>query len=162
MRRRERGGRGGRGGRETTRLFQNPNIIDAFLAQGDYKSLNFGSTNFGMGFQLFPSSGQPEISGESISAARKFGQDSGQPKTFGEKVSAARPAFGHAGLGGSVGFCDPNFKFSIAITLNKLSQNGEVPGGIVRLVCTELGIPVPEKFKSETKYGADMMGQQVV
>ncbi|KAL5719109.1 hypothetical protein ACHQM5_011933 [Ranunculus cassubicifolius] len=54
-------------------------------------------------------------------------------------------AFGHSGMGGSVGFCDIKCNFAIAVTVNKLSL-GAVTGRIVQLVCSELDVPVPKDF----------------
>ncbi|KAL5699462.1 hypothetical protein ACHQM5_030361 [Ranunculus cassubicifolius] len=54
-------------------------------------------------------------------------------------------AFGHSGVGGSVGFCDIKNNFSIAVTVNKMSL-GAVTGQIVQFVCSELNIPVPTEF----------------
>lgn len=53
--------------------------------------------------------------------------------------------FGHSGMGGSTGFCDVTNRFSIAVTLNKVSI-GAVTGKIVNFVCSELNIPVPDDF----------------
>ncbi|XP_057477288.1 uncharacterized protein LOC130764990 [Actinidia eriantha] len=53
--------------------------------------------------------------------------------------------FGHSGMGGSTGYCDIKNRFAIAVTLNKMSF-GAVTGNIVHLVCSELGIAVPEEY----------------
>ncbi|KAJ4826162.1 hypothetical protein Tsubulata_042426 [Turnera subulata] len=57
--------------------------------------------------------------------------------------------FGHSGMGGSTGFCDFKNKFAIAVTLNKMSL-GATTRKIIQLVCSELNIPVPDQFRSET------------
>ncbi|CAI5956856.1 unnamed protein product [Closterium sp. NIES-64] len=55
-------------------------------------------------------------------------------------------AFGHAGLGGSTAFCDPQHNFALAVTVNHLSARHEATSAIVRLVCSELGVPVPMQY----------------
>nr|KYP36346.1 Uncharacterized protein sll1770 family [Cajanus cajan] len=97
------------------KVYRNPRIIDEFLGSGEYKNLALPSGGFGLGFKRYSSK-----DGSSV-------------------------AFGHSGMGGSVGFCDVTNNFSIAVTLNKLSFGG-VTGKIVHLVCSELNIPVPDDF----------------
>ncbi|XP_058222316.1 uncharacterized protein LOC131332233 [Rhododendron vialii] len=63
--------------------------------------------------------------------------------------------FGHSGMGGSTGYCDIKNRFAISVTLNKMSFGG-VTGKIVHLVCSELGIPVPEEYSRFGEGGADM------
>ncbi|KAI3828567.1 hypothetical protein L1987_02670 [Smallanthus sonchifolius] len=53
--------------------------------------------------------------------------------------------FGHPGLGGSTGYCDISNRFAIAVTVNKLSL-GALTGEIVKFVCSELDLPVPEFY----------------
>ncbi|GJZ16984.1 beta-lactamase domain-containing protein 2-like protein [Tanacetum coccineum] len=53
--------------------------------------------------------------------------------------------FGHAGLGGSTAYCDINNRFAISMTLNKL-PSGTLPGEIIRFICSELDLPVPEDY----------------
>ncbi|XP_014504335.1 uncharacterized protein LOC106764583 isoform X1 [Vigna radiata var. radiata] len=96
-------------------VYRNPRIIDEFMGTGDYENLALPNGGFGLGFKRFTSK-----DGSSI-------------------------AFGHSGMGGSTGFCDVTNKFSIAVTLNKMSF-GAVTGKIVQLVCSELNIPVPDDF----------------
>ncbi|CAG7872063.1 unnamed protein product [Brassica rapa] len=96
-------------------MFSNPRIHDAFMGTGDYCDLVLPDGKFGLGFK------------------RVTSQD-------GSLVG-----FGHSGLGGSTGFCDIKNKFSIAITLNKMSMGG-VTANIIRLVCSELDIPLPKDF----------------
>ncbi|OMO91123.1 Beta-lactamase-related protein [Corchorus olitorius] len=55
--------------------------------------------------------------------------------------------FGHSGMGGSTGFCDIKNRFAIAVTLNKLSFGG-VTAKIIKLVCSELNIPLAEEESS--------------
>lgn len=64
-------------------------------------------------------------------------------------------SFGHSGVGGSTGFCDIEHDFSIAVTVNKMSL-GSVTGSIIRLVCSELDVPVPEEFSMSGERGPDM------
>lgn len=97
------------------KVYKNPRIIDEFLGAGEYENLALPGGGFGLGFKRFTSK-----DGSSI-------------------------AFGHSGMGGSTGFCDATNKFSIAVTLNKMSF-GSVTGKIVQLVCSELNIPVPDDF----------------
>lgn len=97
------------------KVFGNPKIIDEFLGTGEYENLVLPSGIFGLGFKKFPTK-----DGSSI-------------------------VFGHSGMGGSTGFCDVRNRFSIAVTLNKMSLGG-VTGKIVHLVCSELNIPVPEDY----------------
>ncbi|ESW33524.1 hypothetical protein PHAVU_001G077100 [Phaseolus vulgaris] len=97
------------------KVYRNPRIIDEFLGAGDYENLALKNGSFGLGFKRFTSK-----DGSSI-------------------------ALGHSGMGGSTGFCDVTNKFSIAVTLNKMSFGG-VTGKIVQLVCSELNIPVPDDF----------------
>ncbi|KAF7817160.1 putative ABC1 family protein [Senna tora] len=97
------------------KVFENPRIIDEFLGTGDYNNLALPSGGFGLGFKRFTSE-----DGSSI-------------------------VFGHSGMGGSTGFCNVTNKFSIAVTLNKVSI-GAVTGKIVHFVCSELNIPVPDDF----------------
>ncbi|XP_076886697.1 uncharacterized protein LOC143536641 [Bidens hawaiensis] len=53
--------------------------------------------------------------------------------------------FGHPGLGGSTGYCDINNRFAIAVTINKLSL-GALTGEIIRFICSELELPIPEFY----------------
>ncbi|XP_061336498.1 uncharacterized protein LOC133283634 [Gastrolobium bilobum] len=106
------------------KIYENPRIIDEFLGAGEYENLALPSGGFGLGFKRFSSK-----DGSSI-------------------------AFGHSGMGGSTGFCDVTNKFSIAVTLNKMSLGG-VTGKIVQLVCSELKIPVPDDF---LRFAVDQRG----
>ncbi|KAA8525725.1 hypothetical protein F0562_007580 [Nyssa sinensis] len=63
--------------------------------------------------------------------------------------------FGHSGMGGSTGYCDIKNRFAIAVTLNKMSF-GAVTANIIRLVCSELDIPLPEEFSRYGERGSDM------
>nr|XP_043629096.1 uncharacterized protein LOC122600449 [Erigeron canadensis] len=51
----------------------------------------------------------------------------------------------HAGFGGSTGYCDINNRFAMSVTFNKL-HSGELTGEIVRFVCSELDLPVPQEY----------------
>ncbi|CAI5502554.1 unnamed protein product [Closterium sp. Naga37s-1] len=64
-------------------------------------------------------------------------------------VCPERSAFGHAGLGGSTAFCDPQHNFALAVTVNHLSARHEATSAIVRLVCSELGVPVPMQYDEQ-------------
>lgn len=73
------------------RIFNNPNIHDAFMGLGDYSGLVVPNGKFALGF-------------------RNFNTPSGRLTSFG-----------HSGVGGSTGFCDIEDNFSIAITVNNMS-----------------------------------------
>ncbi|KAL5699463.1 hypothetical protein ACHQM5_030362 [Ranunculus cassubicifolius] len=64
-------------------------------------------------------------------------------------------AFGHSGLGGSVGFCDVKCNFAIAVTVNKVSL-GVVTAQVVHLVCSELNVPMPADFMAFVGKGAQV------
>ncbi|CAF2015409.1 unnamed protein product [Brassica napus] len=96
-------------------MFSNPSIHDAFMGTGDYSGLVLPDGKFGLGFKRVTSE------------------------------DGSLVGFGHSGLGGSTGFCDITNRFSIAITLNRMSMGG-VTANIVRLVCSELNIPMPKDF----------------
>uniref|UniRef100_A0A0A9B4R8 ABC1 atypical kinase-like domain-containing protein n=1 Tax=Arundo donax TaxID=35708 RepID=A0A0A9B4R8_ARUDO len=64
--------------------------------------------------------------------------------------------FGHSGMGGSTGYCDVEHNFAIAVTVNKMSL-GSVTRSIVRFVCEELGVPVPDEFSVSGEKGPDMV-----
>ncbi|GAQ87218.1 ABC1 family protein [Klebsormidium nitens] len=55
-------------------------------------------------------------------------------------------AFGHSGMGGSTAFCDPEHDFAIAVTINKMTVAHNETKAVVRLVCEQLGVPVPASF----------------
>lgn len=55
-------------------------------------------------------------------------------------------AFGHSGMGGSTAFCDPEHDFAVAVTINKMTPAHEETKAVVRLVCEQLGVPVPASF----------------
>ncbi|KAJ4887879.1 ABC1 family protein [Raphanus sativus] len=113
-------------------LFSNPRIHDAFMGAGDYSGLVLPDGKFGLGFK------------------RVTSQD-------GSLVG-----FGHSGMGGSTGFCDIENRFSIAITLNKMSLGG-VTASIIRLVCSELNIPLPKDFSIANGMGPDLeMGTPLI
>lgn len=105
-------------------LFSNPKIHDAFMGVGEYGHLALPNGDFGLGFKRI------------ISADGSI---------FG---------FGHSGMGGSTGFCDPKNRFSIAITVNKMSFGG-VTGEIIQLVCSELNIPMPRELRGLADRGAN-------
>ncbi|XP_022001859.1 uncharacterized protein LOC110899286 isoform X2 [Helianthus annuus] len=98
-----------------TKIFPSPKerIHDAFLGSGDYKDLILPNGAIGLGFVRFSG-------------------------TDGSVIG-----FGHGGLGGSMGYCDINNRFAIAVTINKLSL-GALTGEILRFVCSELDLPIPQ------------------
>ncbi|XP_073130168.1 uncharacterized protein [Henckelia pumila] len=53
--------------------------------------------------------------------------------------------FGHSGMGGSTGYCDIDNRFAISVTLNKMNFGG-VTAKVMKLVCSELDIPLPADF----------------
>ncbi|XP_073019567.1 uncharacterized protein [Primulina eburnea] len=53
--------------------------------------------------------------------------------------------FGHSGMGGSTGYCDINNRFAISVTLNKMNLGG-VTAKVMKLICSELDIPLPADF----------------
>ena len=67
----------------------------------------------------------------------------------------ATEAFGHSGIGGSTGFCNVAHDFAIAVTVNKMSLGG-ITRSIVQLVCSELGVPIPQEFAATGVRGPDM------
>lgn len=103
-------------GQATRKLFSNPSIHDAFMGLGEYENLALPNGDFGLGFKRIKS------------------------------VDGSIIGFGHSGMGGSTGFCDVKNRFSIAITLNKMSFGG-VTGEIIQLVCSELNLPLPKDLK---------------
>ena len=113
-------------------IFSNPRIHDAFMGAGDYSGLVLPDGKFGLGFK------------------RVTSQD-------GSLVG-----FGHSGMGGSTGFCDIENRFSIAITVNKMSLGG-VTASIIRLVCSELNIPLPKDFSIANGMGLELeMGTPLI
>lgn len=117
---------------KSSNIYSNPKIHDAFLAAGEYSKLAYTDEKFGLGFRRITSGGS----------------------NLAEEVIG----FGHSGVGGSTGFCYPGHNFSLAITLNKLSQ-GEVTAQIARLVTSELGLPCPAMYSSVgADRGPDMTG----
>ncbi|KAL2318235.1 hypothetical protein Fmac_032111 [Flemingia macrophylla] len=111
--------------RVADKVYRNPRIIDEFTGTGEYKNLVLPSGGFGLGFRRYSSKDGSNV------------------------------AFGHSGIGGSLGFCDATNKFSIAVTQNKLSF-GSVTGKIVHFVCSELNIPVPDDFSRFADERSDM------
>jgi len=107
------------------KIFRNPRIHDAFMGLGEYENLALPNGDFGLGFKRITSSDGSIV------------------------------GFGHSGMGGSTAFCDISNRFSIAITLNKLSS-GAVTGEIIHLVCSELNIPLPKELKGLGERGTEM------
>ncbi|EFJ33839.1 hypothetical protein SELMODRAFT_266894 [Selaginella moellendorffii] len=100
------------------KIFTSGDIHDAFVGGGKYSGLVArDSEKFGLGFWKLKT-------GDTSAGAGK------------------KMAFGHSGIGGSFGYCDPDNDFAVAITVNKMTL-GQVSGDIVRLVCSEIGIPCP-------------------
>ncbi|CAA6672157.1 unnamed protein product [Spirodela intermedia] len=108
------------------KMFCNPKILDAFQGVGDYSYLTLAGGKFGLGFGRFEAAGSEE-----------------------------EAAFGHSGMGGSTGFCDVAHDFAIAVTVNKMSLGG-VTRSIVQLVCSELGVPIPQEFAAVGDRRPDM------
>ncbi|GKC40237.1 beta-lactamase domain-containing protein 2-like protein [Tanacetum coccineum] len=100
-----------------TKIFTNTKakLHDAFLGSGDYEDLIQQNGHFGLGFLRIKA-------------------------TDGSVIG-----FGHAGLGGSTGYCDINNRFAIGVTLN-LASSGALTGEIIRFICSELDLPVPEDY----------------
>lgn len=109
------------------KMFDNPNIHDAFMGVGDYANMAHPDGKFGLGFRRFNTSGDDR------------------------QLSC----FGHSGIGGSTGFCDTEHNFAIAVTVNKMSFGG-VTRSIIQLVCSELNIPIPQEFSQDGVRGPDM------
>ncbi|KAK0571202.1 hypothetical protein LWI29_012394 [Acer saccharum] len=110
-----------------SKIFCNPRIHDAFLGVGDYENLVLPNGAFGLGFKR---------------SKTKDGSFIG---------------FGHSGMGGSTGFCDMNNRFSIAMTLNKMSF-GTTTGRILHFVCSELNLPMPEEYQGFGEKEPDTIG----
>jgi len=49
-------------------------------------------------------------------------------------------AFGHAGVGGSIGLADPAAGIAVAVTVNKLSGDLSATRALLRLVAEETGL----------------------
>ncbi|KAL2896746.1 hypothetical protein RDABS01_038530 [Bienertia sinuspersici] len=98
----------------SAKLFSNPRIHDAFMGHGEYEEFALPNGDFGLGFKRVTSADGTVI------------------------------GFGHSGMGGSTGFCDMKNRFSLAITLNKMSF-GSVTADIIQLVCSELNLPIPKE-----------------
>ncbi|CAH1427428.1 unnamed protein product [Lactuca virosa] len=96
-------------------------IHDAFLGRGDYKDLILPKSKIGLGFWK------------------------------ANMIDGSLIGFGHAGVGGSTGYCDINNRFSIALTLNKLSF-GPLVAEIIQFVCSELDLPLPEDYSGSSKF----------
>lgn len=111
------------------RIFKSSEIHDAFLGTKDYSDFA-QSGPFGLGFRRYASS---QVS-------------NGSSEYF---------AFGHSGVGGSTAFCYPEHKFSLAITVNKMSRGG-VTARIIKFVCSELNLPCPEEYSEHGGLGPDM------
>lgn len=63
--------------------------------------------------------------------------------------------FGHSGMGGSTGYCDIKHRFAISVTLNKMSFGG-VTAKIIKFVCSELNIPLPDDYSRFEESGSDV------
>ncbi|KAL2636403.1 hypothetical protein R1flu_007882 [Riccia fluitans] len=115
----------------STKLYSNPEILDAFVGRGKFSDLALEDGRFGLGFIRMGPKGQEYSSPD------------------------GKLAFGHSGLGGSAAFCDPTNNFSLAVTLNKLNV-GDVTAEIVRFITSELGIPCPAQFAPSGEVGVEM------
>ncbi|KAK4756654.1 hypothetical protein SAY87_006781 [Trapa incisa] len=90
-------------------------LHEAFMGAGEFGGLAQESGDFGLGFRRIRSKDGSLI------------------------------GFGHSGMGGSTGFCVIKDRFSIAVTLNKMSF-GAVTRSILQLVCSELGILLSDEL----------------
>ncbi|KAG8074742.1 hypothetical protein GUJ93_ZPchr0006g42824 [Zizania palustris] len=107
-------------------------FLDAFIGVGEFSSMVHPNGKFGLGF-------------------RRYGYGDGAGGG-GNKLTT----FGHSGMGGSTGFCDVEHGLAMAVTVNKMSLGG-VTRRVVRLVCEELGVPVPDEFSVAGEKGPDMV-----
>lgn len=107
-----------------TKIFNNPKskIHDAFLATGDFKDFALPDGTFGLGFKRIKSAEGLVI------------------------------GFGHAGLGGSTGYGDIDNRFSISVMINKMSFKGLATAEVIRFVCSELDLPVPEDYTKSREF----------
>ncbi|XP_023742344.1 uncharacterized protein LOC111890456 [Lactuca sativa] len=107
-----------------TKIFKNPKskIHDAFLATGDFKDFALPDGTFGLGFKRIKSAEGLVI------------------------------GFGHAGLGGSTGYGDIDNRFSISVMINKMSFKGLATAEVIRFVCSELDLPVPEDYTRSREF----------
>ncbi|OEL28135.1 hypothetical protein BAE44_0010845, partial [Dichanthelium oligosanthes] len=120
-------GGGGCGG--GGRIFSGDKILDAFMGAGEFEStVVHPNSMFGLGF-------------------RRYSDSSGKPLR----------CFGPSGMGRSAAFCDAENGFAIAVTVNKMSLETSVTHGIVRFVCGELGLPVPDEFTASGEMGPGMV-----
>eukprot|EP01135_Chromosphaera_perkinsii_P011221 Nk52_evm2s2367 gene=Nk52_evmTU2s2367 len=55
-------------------------------------------------------------------------------------------SLGHTGFGGSLGFCNRDRKFALAIMTNKLTLDKSIVKELVSFSCANLGVPVPSEF----------------
>lgn len=55
-------------------------------------------------------------------------------------------AVGHGGIGGSMAFCIPSKKFSMAVTLNKLNAISIAAASAIAIVCKSFDVPTPEWY----------------
>lgn len=156
--------------RQPQRLFGHPKAVDSFLGIGDFAEHADPYSHFGLGFVRFHKSKPPQqLSPQEIDRLEKahpealatFRAAVASPGAdvdvalaavraavgMGGAKTESRCAFGHAGLGGSVAFADPNHDFAIAVCINQLCFDRQVVGAVVRLVCTEMGVPVPSQFR---------------
>ncbi|KAF0918817.1 hypothetical protein E2562_026190 [Oryza meyeriana var. granulata] len=104
-------------------------MLDAFMGVGEFSSMIHPNGKFGLGF-------------------RRYG--------YAGDSSKVTTTFGHSGMGGSTGFCDVEHGLAMAVTVNKMSLGG-VTRRVVRLVCEELGVPVPDEFSVAGDKGPDMV-----
>ncbi|KAL3677590.1 hypothetical protein R1sor_027538 [Riccia sorocarpa] len=117
----------------STKLYSNPEVLDAFVGRGKFSDLALEDGRFGLGFIRMGPRGQEHSS----------------------SIPDGKLAFGHSGLGGSAAFCDPTNNFSLAVTLNKWSV-GDVTAEIIRLITSELDIPCPAQFAPAGHVGVEM------
>uniref|UniRef100_A0A0D9WTS6 ABC1 atypical kinase-like domain-containing protein n=1 Tax=Leersia perrieri TaxID=77586 RepID=A0A0D9WTS6_9ORYZ len=121
-----------------TRMFigDGDKMLEAFTGAGDeFAGMIHPNGKFGLGF-------------------RRYGYAAGGGA--GEEGRRKTMTFGHSGMGGSTAFVDVEHGLAMAVTVNKMSLGG-VTRRVVRLVCEELGVPVPDEFSVAGDKGPDMV-----
>ncbi|KAK4783663.1 hypothetical protein SAY86_008037 [Trapa natans] len=99
-------------------------LHEAFMGAGEFRSLALEGGAFGLGFKRIRSKDGSLI------------------------------GFGHSGMGGSTGFCDIENRFSIAVTVNKMSF-GAVTRSILEVISSELGISLSDELVSSSQAGSN-------
>jgi len=93
---------------------------------------------FGLGFQVGSCVEVAKVQGIEVGALvgplDKFVKD------------RTRPVLGHAAVGGTLGFCVPDRKVALAVTVSKLTPNKVAVKKIVELMMGEVGLGAPSGF----------------